>query len=497
MLVRTVTAMLCSTALLAANAGFASADTLVADSGFRPNPNGFSFENYGGDAGHENLTGAEMQKLFGREVCANRAGRKCTLTPPAQQWMDTQNKSMNGGHCYGFSVLAEALFKKQFPAFGPGATFSYAIQGNSSLQRSIAYAFVYQTLDSILEKRITGTPNEVLNKLVAALNPSERETYTIGIFKRDGSGGHAITPFGVLDQGGGKFAVQVYDNNYPGETRLLSFDTNKNTWSYNAAINPSVPPELYEGDSSTQSIGLYPTTPGLGVQPCPFCQPGGTASAASHAQLDQIQMVGNDHDRADLLVETPHGVIGTRGGRLVDTVSGGFLQPVLAGDYSESQIPDIKVASRNLKIHVDGSRLRSPETEMLSDIGPGLDLAIKDLRLGPGQNDLLALHGGVQNFSFASAPRQQGSPVLRIGAHSTRTDYAISLKLVRFHPGATVHVRLNTARHIIAFHETGNRALGTFVLSAVMETRAGNRRLAALTVRLHGTEEAAYSYRPR
>ena len=68
--------------------------------------------------------------------------------------------------------------------------------------------------------------------------------------------------------------------------RELTFNTNDNTWSYNAAINPSVAPELYKGTASNPQIELDPTTPGLGVQPCPFCQPQDAASEASRPQFD-------------------------------------------------------------------------------------------------------------------------------------------------------------------------------------------------------------------
>ena len=75
--------------------------------------------------------------------------------------------------------------------------------------------------------------------------------YTIKIFNADG--GHAITPYAVEDKGDGKFAVLVYDNNYPGITRAVEFDTNANTWSYNAATRPDLPEALYSGDAGHPS----------------------------------------------------------------------------------------------------------------------------------------------------------------------------------------------------------------------------------------------------
>src|SRR5882724_4945870 len=65
----------------------------VADSGFRPAANGFGFENYGNADVKQNLTPAEVKRMFGDQVCG-ASGAKCILTPPAQEWMDETNKAM-------------------------------------------------------------------------------------------------------------------------------------------------------------------------------------------------------------------------------------------------------------------------------------------------------------------------------------------------------------------------------------------------------------------
>ena len=56
----------------------------INDSGFRPNIDGFSFQNYADDPVTVDLTPAELQRMFGDKVCASIAGGKCTLTYPAQ-----------------------------------------------------------------------------------------------------------------------------------------------------------------------------------------------------------------------------------------------------------------------------------------------------------------------------------------------------------------------------------------------------------------------------
>jgi hypothetical protein len=232
---------------------------MVADLGFRPEVNGFSFENYGGDTGRTNLEAADVQKMFGDAVCASQAGGNCILTPAAEQWMQEINKGMNGGHCEGFAALSLAFYadKEKVDQFGAPRTIDLKIDNNQALQREIAYYFATQDTQPAASGEIKKTPNEILDLLIEAFkNGASKETYTMGIYKRGFKDGHAITPYAVEDVGGGKFAVLVYDNNYPNATRKLTVDRNANSWTYIASINPNEPAAEYEGDATTGTLSL-------------------------------------------------------------------------------------------------------------------------------------------------------------------------------------------------------------------------------------------------
>lgn len=80
------------------------------DSRFRPNPNGFKFENYGKDKPYENLTAVELRRMFGDKACGSLAGGTCTLTPAAKKWMESENKGMDGGRCEGFAIVSQLIY---------------------------------------------------------------------------------------------------------------------------------------------------------------------------------------------------------------------------------------------------------------------------------------------------------------------------------------------------------------------------------------------------
>ncbi len=276
----------------------------VADSGFRPPVNGLPFQNYGVELSDGaipiNLTAADVQKMFGDGVCADARLRRCDLIPEAQAWLNDTNEAMAGGHCYGFSVLAELLWLGQVNAsnFGAAKTPALQVDTNQALQRQIAYDWALQTLESVQDKRTTGTPDQILAKLEQVLKPHPSQTYTVTIWKRDGSGGHAVTPFEVVNKGGGMFQVLIYDNNWPDQTRAIVFNTKADTWTYDAASNPDQPESVYEGDADTKTISLYPTAPGLGTQPCPFCakEPSkGTAKAGDNTEEISLQGSSTEH----------------------------------------------------------------------------------------------------------------------------------------------------------------------------------------------------------
>lgn len=419
---------------------------VVFDFGFNPLQNGFSFPNYGDDLNATNLTADEMRRMFGDAVCARMDGDTCTLTPPAEQWMEQINGDMAGGHCEGFAVLSLLMYTEQIlPTDFGGATASDLDINNEALQREIAYWWATQMVDPTAAQVIKGTPVEILD-IVQQMEFSG-ETFTIGIYKEDGSGGHAITPIGVEDKGDGLYAILVYDNNYPGETRELLVDTRDNSWAYEASINPDVEPDLYSGNADTMTLDLTPTSARLGLQTCPFCDGGGFSGSggklAAPAQLrNQIFLDGEGH----ILIEDEAGRrLGYVDGRIVSEIPGASYTAFRMGVGINAPEPVYWIpAGLDVSITIDGSDLTEETLTDLVMIGPGFSIGLEGIYLEPGQVDTAWFYPSDETISYETTSDESPNIVIGVENPDAEADYYFEVYGTDMVGGGTITVSLDS-----------------------------------------------------
>ena len=458
----------------------APASGYVADLGFRPDVNGFPFENYG--PGYTDLTPAEMEQIFGSKVCANGTGSTCTLVPPADQIMQQFNKQMSGGHCYGFSVASLLFYSGALKPqdYGGDSITSLSLQGSPLLQRTLAKEFITQFFTQVQQKTIKGTPSDILDALIAALKPGATETYTIGIFKRDGTGGHAITPYAVQDRGGGAFAVLVYDNNYPKQAREMKIDRNANTWSYEASINPSVQPDLYEGDATTKSLQLMPTTPGQVQLPCDFCANGGQSStntgggnfnvsytkqAATHEY--QIFLDGaNPDNHAHLLFTDKDGKnFGFKDGKFVQEIPGMRANFALSAGKMDTVSPEpIYYVPTNMAftMTIDGSPLKEADATDVVIIGEGYYIGLYNVILDPGAKDTLEMTNSGDGLKYTTEYAEAPTIVIGFDGVGSEPDYEFSGTGVDIDPGSSIIAAWDKTQKAVAFGTSNTKLAGKF-----------------------------------
>ena len=457
---------------------------IVADSGYRPKVNGFSFENYG--VGEANLSASEVRVLFGSRACmfVKKSGA-CVLTPSGLAWLKQQNREMSAGHCVGMSVLSLLLFRHQFPVFG-ARTYKLRLRGNVRLQRAIAYAFTWQMLPSVTNQIVSGPPAHIVQTLIPALRQRGAETYGLDVYKPGYEEGHEVTPYAVEDRGRGRYDILVYDNNWPGTTRRVHVDTRANTWNYQFE-----PGDVYRGNAKTHTLELSPTTPGLGVHQCPFCS--GRRDVQTH--FNEIQLEGNPFNHADLLITDDQGRrIGHVGRKFVNEIPGAeaVRQRTALGGTRQERVYRIP-AQLSLTVTIDGRRLRVADTEYLSMIGPGRDAGIDNLRVRPGDVDSFEVAGAVGRFVYHPAAGQTESPLFHIGLAGAGKGYRVSVKEVSLGAGSVITSQNSPTNGTLTFHDSGTNG-GTFDVTLVRYANNQVRELQTRRIELGANQKAVVHY---
>jgi hypothetical protein len=245
---------------------------VLADSGFRPKPHGFGFENWGGDQHPiSKLTADDVRGLFGDRACARFEKNECVLTPAAKLWANEMNQTMQGGHCEGMAALSAAFHVKKEAVTDYGAPQAFDLQPKKAdLMRTISMYFATQALEPVNKSTALTRQwslQKIIDQLVSAIG-SQTDYITLGIY--GAQGGHAVTPYMVEQLPSGVYRVYVYDNNYPGAEKYVEVDVAKDRWTYaGAALNPKEDPAPWEGASGSMDVTLLSTR----YEPlqCPFC----------------------------------------------------------------------------------------------------------------------------------------------------------------------------------------------------------------------------------
>jgi hypothetical protein len=444
--------------------------TVVATDGFSPTSDGFSFENYGFIAGTE-LDQHDLRELFGSGVCANAPSDSCTLTPAAQQWAQQISDAMLTGHCFGFAVTAWRFFKHDISpsAFGGTTTFSLGI--SPALVSELAYGWAMQTLPSVQNAAIAETPSQEISFLTKALADPGKEVYTIGI--RSPQGGHAITPIAVENLGGGQYYIVIYDNNFPGVERAISVDTNNDTWSYNGAPNPSDPPEQYSGQGTNNPMELIPLSPGLGVQPCPFCGSGALPSSSASARgVVQVSLGGNPDAHGHLLITTADGRrLGYVNGHLVNQIKGArALVPLLNDDFLAHPEPLYQLPANvgPLKITLDGNGATGHDQAQVHVTGPGFGATVANLVPQPGSIDQLTIGGNGTEVALQSLGVYSGSaPLVQVGFNRGRGGSELALTAKSLRAGSQLAIALQPAHNRVSVTTSQGTAAAAVKVSRV------------------------------
>jgi hypothetical protein len=438
--------------------------TIIAQLPFNPRVNGFKFENYGNDHVYrDDLLPADMIRIFGAsKVCSGPvSGGTCTLKAAARNWMNQQIAVMDGGHCEGMAVTSLRFLKQQpfknkrLPRdFQAGATSVFTLNKAQPIENYIASYFALQGLDEVYEPTAAirdKPPSEILQLLYDSLDAGT-DPMTMGIYKYvDGelTEGHAITPFAIEEMDNGTYRVHVYDNNYPGETRYVTFNLDNETWRYVTTTKPGEPVDVYSGNANTKSLELTPlSVRNRSVYTCPFCPPPPGLAAATQAEPEQVEFSLNGE--GDILIENAQGQqvgFDVETGTFVNEIAGTDVIP-FKGGLGKDIPPDYQIpvdgSDAPLEILVSGKTLTSETDVDLTMVGPGLAVGFDYIQLDPGELLYMRARPDGQQLSF-TASSDTLMPLLSFGldADETGASYIVEIDGAELLAGRTVTATLD------------------------------------------------------
>jgi hypothetical protein len=343
------------------------------------------------------------------------------------------------------------LWRHEYPELAGTPTSRLRLQGNMALQRAIAYTFQWQTLQVVQNAWVRGSPNQLLQFLINALRRRGGELYTMAIFKPGFEGGHAITPYAVDSRGGGQYDVLVYDNNWPDQVRRVRIDTRANTWSYVAAVNPSVPGAVYRGNRRTGTLNLIPLTPGLGVHFCPFC----AATVSGRASYSEIWLQGNPVNHGHLLIhnlKAEQQEIGYDHGQFVSRFPGARANfPTSFTNLNQKPTPHyILPPNGDEDVTLDGYGLKFPDTETFTLIGQKHYVGIDRIQVAPNAKERILLKVSDESLTYFPDPSQTTSPVFSIGLVGAPGNFTIVVSAQSLHRDSVIRMQdvlANTMPH--------------------------------------------------
>ena len=364
---------------------------------FQPNPDGYSFRNYG-NASHyyqDDLGAGDLINMFGAgTVCASGSTpANCVLTSAAEAWRQQMLSWMNGGHCEGMAVTSLRFFKGQTyytgdttPGdFQAGAQTVYDLARSQAIDNYIAYYFALQDVEEVWQPtefiRHNSTPSQQLDMVRQELQ-SGNDPFSLNVYDPALTVGHAIVPYDVEDRGGGIYRLYVYDNNDPGDTSLyITFDTNNDTWTYDST---------FSGNASTKSLSLSRLSLRTGE---PFTAPF-TANASA---VEFFTTNGGD-----LLITNSRGQrIGydPATGQMVNEIPGAHVVYLRGVSGPKYWIP-LGEAGETYGVTVSGENISAQVNTDLVMVGPGYVVGFEDIPLRQSQSLRMSLSADGRELAF-------------------------------------------------------------------------------------------------
>jgi hypothetical protein len=427
---------------------------------FRPYPDGYRFDNYGG-VRMGDYTVHDMRQMFGDDAVCWMVFGLCVPKPAAVAWNVQANYAMQGGHCDGMASTS-LLFFKGFgdpSEYQSGAGMTYDLTLDNA-RRNIAYYFVEQLTDPVRSYKaqsVQYSPREILQQLSTALSSGADPT-TIIVRQRQSNGrvsGHAMTPYAIEDRGSGIYWIHVYDNNYHGdETRHIVVDTANNTWSYEMGSS------TWQGNSGTHTLGIVPISRYRADPVCPWCTNNQMAigtfpyegdtqdsSRTSSTQpYESVWFTGKGHL---LISDSQDRVMGYVGNKLVNDFAEEYVTVIDAGaDVALEPLYTFPL-SDTYTLLLDGQTLTTTESVAVTLIGAGHAAEVEGILLDDLTQDRVAISPDGNQIAYQASRLQEANLTLHL--EDTNTGGQFTVRGADIFSGQVVALGVDTTSQFLVY----------------------------------------------
>ena len=229
--------------------------------------NSFTFANFSAKKTTEQFDASDLVAMFGSgpEVC-NGGTEPCTPTAEAAAFARMVNQARASGHCEGLVALAASRFiEKVTPATGE-------LPRDAEVVHAIFRAFATQFLPESQKQTAEWAkqPVEGVLKAIQENLAQDKPEFTLNLYTDNG--GHAVLPTAIEFPDNDTAVVHIYDSNWPGKDRFVTFDLKKKEWSFSfSGKDPANDPKLWSGGNGDVDLTSLSSRTSSS---CPFCGDG-------------------------------------------------------------------------------------------------------------------------------------------------------------------------------------------------------------------------------
>jgi hypothetical protein len=375
------------------------------DLGFRPDPDGYSFENWQSqqDDLMDEFGADDLVTMFGSENVCVWVDAQCEVRELPLHWWTYAVSQLYDGHCAGMSATTLRFFEGAYPRPGfyqDGAEETHDLDFGSSadtpIRGHIAFYHMIQATEPYvrLENSLSfDTDDEILNNLRVAMSGEvslehlvvqQRNPFTGEVTSR-----HAVVPYRIergTEDWEGMWKVFVYDPNHPDDNEQV------------VALEPTSD----IGDRGLVPIAWYD----LPVE-CHFCQAqAASVGASSEEPSIQVWLQGDGHL---LIGDTQGRRIGYVGDQLVNEIPEAYYNVPAAQPGHVLEPVYYLPRSDRYTIRLDGQTLSQAGTAGFAQFGPGYAGWAESIHVEPSSLHVLKIASDGTLLFYSASPGGQAA----------------------------------------------------------------------------------------